>query len=526
VTEIALLLGGAALAHAVCRITGLPAIPVMVVAGSLLALGGWISADEIQEILVLSAAVLVFSAGTELAPEKAGQQWGAALRVGAIQFVALGLAGLGVSYALGFRGFSLAYLAVATAASSTLVGIRILQRRRELFEPSGRLVAGVLLLQDLIVILTAPFLQGLGAELQAALLPLGGTALLLAGAWGVKRRVTPFAARRIDEDREVWLLSFLALLFVFAGVGGAMDVPVVTSAFLAGFALSGYPVSTVARAQLDSLTTFFGALFFTALGTFLAAPAPDDLLAGVALALTVIVVTPAVVGIVAEREGFSARSALTGGFLLAQTSEFSLVIGLQGFVAGVLAPQAFTAIAVSTVITMALTPLLVQDRFVWHLVHLHPFRRRTEPPSHLRDHVLLLGCGSNGSAVLDLLLTYSVPAAVVEEDPAVVRSLQEAEIPAFRGDASDRSVLTAAGLPRTRLVICTLPRARDAGVALEAAPAIPVLVRVFEAEEEAWVRDRGGTPVSYAEAAADDFFHWFDEASGSEPRGRPSAPSL
>jgi monovalent cation:H+ antiporter-2, CPA2 family len=41
------------------------------------------------------------------------------------------------------------YLGLALTASSTLVVVRILQQRQQLFEPLGRLIIGVLLLQDL-----------------------------------------------------------------------------------------------------------------------------------------------------------------------------------------------------------------------------------------------------------------------------------------------------------------------------------------------------------------------------------------
>jgi hypothetical protein len=40
---------------------------------------------------------------------------------------------------------------------------------------------------------------------------------------------------------------------------------------------------------------------------------------------------------------------------------------------------------------------------------------------------------------------------------------------------------------------------------------VPVLVRVFDDEDAAWVTEQGGIPVVYSEAAAEDFLRWFDQ---------------
>lgn len=510
-TQIALLLALAALAHGAARLANLPTTPLLVTAGLGAAAAGWITPAGVQEVVFLSLAVLLFAAGTELSPERLGAQRGPALRVGVVQFVAVGAAGLGTALLLGHGTVPALHLAVAVACSSTLVGIRLLQRRRALFEPFGRLVAGVLLIQDLAVALALPLLGLPAGGDGAPLLSLVATGALVAGAYVLSRTLPAVVGGAMEEDPEMALLGFLSLLFVFVGGGRALGVPDVTAAFLAGFSLSGFPIGPVARHQLASLTAFFGALFFTALGAYLVVPSAEVLAQGILLAALVIVITPVVVSLQAEREGLTARTGLTAGFLLAQTSEFSLVVGLQGTVTGLLPRDAFTALAVATVVTMALTPLLTDERFIERLIRLHPFRKPPGPPPSLQDHVVVLGCGSNGAAVLDLLLTEAVPVAVVEEDPAVVLRLVPAGIPAVRGDAADPEALRAAGVANARAVVSTLPWPRDAETALALAGDVPVLVRVFEADEEAWVRARGGTPVSYAEAAADDFFEWFRE---------------
>ncbi|MEJ2289611.1 MAG: hypothetical protein P8Y02_13405, partial [Deinococcales bacterium] len=56
------------------------------------------------------------------------------------------------------------------------------------------------------------------------------------------------------------------------------------------------------------------------------------------------------------------RPAVEAGLMLAQTSELSLALGLTGMMAGHIGPDVFTVIALDTVGTMLLTPVLTTDR--------------------------------------------------------------------------------------------------------------------------------------------------------------------
>jgi monovalent cation:H+ antiporter-2, CPA2 family len=164
---VVVLLAGAAVAFGVSKWLRLPAIPLLIVAGIMLSRLGIVPVDILQDGLILGLTFLVFVAGIELNPRRVGEHRRAAVRVGVAQFLLLGLAGFAVSLLLGFTVHTSLYLALALTASSTLVVLRILQRRGQLFEPFGRLVIGVLLLQDLLVILMIPILtrlpDGVGA---------------------------------------------------------------------------------------------------------------------------------------------------------------------------------------------------------------------------------------------------------------------------------------------------------------------------------------------------------------------------
>jgi monovalent cation:H+ antiporter-2, CPA2 family len=510
---MAILLVGAAVGLGVAKWLDLPAIPLLLVAGVLLSATGMLPPTVfLQDMLLLGLTVLVFVAGVELNPRRVGRQKRAAIRVGIAQFVVLAGLGLLTSIALGFTLSQSMYLALALSASSTLVVVRLLRSRRQLFEPFGRLVLGVLLLQDLFVILLIPVVvrlpEGPVAALSGFLAALGLTVLAL----GALRWITPWILTRLSLDEEGQLLVTLAILFAYLGMAELLGLPLVAGAFLAGMSLSSFPVSGLVRAQLSSLSDFFLALFFTALGALLVIPSLAGLAKAAVLAAVVLIATPPLVTLVAERAGHSARSAIESGLLLAQTSEFSLVVGLQALAFGHVDQELFSIIALITVATMILTPFVATDRMTWRLMAYHPVRRRLRQEGESRDHVLLLGCGDNGMPLLETIVASGHDVLVVDDDPAVIGRLREGDIPALRGDGADLEVLRAAGAMNARLVISTMRRPADHIALLKYVGNVPVIVRVFEPDDAAAVREHGGNPILYSHAAADEFMRWLEQA--------------
>jgi CPA2 family monovalent cation:H+ antiporter-2 len=507
---IAILLAAAAIGYALAKALRLPAIPLLLLGGVALSYTGALPEVLLEDTLVLGVTFLVFVTGIELSPRRTRQQRRSALRVGVLQFVLLGLAGFLAARFLGFDVLSATYLALALTASSTVVIVRLLRQRRRMFEPYARVVVGVLLLQDMLVIVLVPILT-LAPAGPAAMLRgvLGVVGLGLLGL-GFLRWGAPLL-ERIQDDEETLMLIVLAVLFAFIAVTDLLALPLVVGAFFAGVSLSAFPINAIIRPQLTSIGDFFSAIFFTALGALIRLPTGVELLQAAILSAVVLLVTPPLVAWIAERAGLSARPALEAGLLLAQTSELSLVVGLYGMIEGQIPTTVFTVIALVTLITMMSTPLLSSDRVLWATMRLHPVPRRAHIPPPSGGHVLVLGSGSTGTPLMETLIAYGHEVVVVDDDPAVIAQLQQAEISTIRGDATDADVLTEARARQARVITSTIRRPEDNRRLLEhTAGSVPVLVRVFEEDDAAWMREMGGTPVLYSEAAAEAMLDWYD----------------
>lgn len=520
-TALTVLLAAAALGYAVSRWTGLPALPVLLLSGVAATALVPLESRYLEDALVLGLTVLVFTAGIELNPGRVRQWKRVATAVGLVQFSLLGAVGVGAGVLLGVDLEAALYLGLALSASSTLVVVRILQQRQQLFEPVGRLVTGVLLLQDLLVILLIPVVTRVSEGWFAVGVGLAGTLALTAAAWIMVRWGADFLIRRLAFDEESLLLLVMALLFLFLGASWALDLPLVTGAFLAGVSLSAFPVNLLVRGQLSSLSDFFHALFFTALGAFLPLPTSLEWVRGAILAAAVLVLTPPMVAWIAERGGFSARPALGAGLLLAQTSEFSLVVALLGVSAGQLPGDLLTVIALVTVFTMVLTPFLATDRVALTLMRVHPSRQRKPESPPRTGHVLLLGCGRGGMTLLEELILGPHPVVVVDDDPALVDRLAEAEVEVIRGDVSDPAILAAAGAEGARVVISTIRRVKDNAPLLQLSRTGPTLIRVFDDAEAERVSAQGGTPILYSEAAAEEVLAWMNSSEAPASLRRP-----
>jgi hypothetical protein len=164
----ALLLFAASCAYGLSRWLKLPSLPVLIASGMALNLSGLLPADiglgaastggddhanATMRILEFGLLFLVFASGVELAPRRFSSHTRTVGWVAGIQFSVFTLIGIATSrWIVGLPWLESCYLGFGLAASSTLVVLRQLRVRKAMFEPFGRVLTGVLLLQDVALI--------------------------------------------------------------------------------------------------------------------------------------------------------------------------------------------------------------------------------------------------------------------------------------------------------------------------------------------------------------------------------------
>ncbi len=521
----AILLLTAAAAYGVARWLKLPSLPLLIASGMALNLSGLVPTDlglgemeggdshagAAMRMLEFGLVFLVFASGVELAPRRFASHGRTVAWVGVLQFAVF--AGIGIATAhwvAGFSGLEALYLGFGLAASSTLVVLRQLRMRQAMFEPFGRVVTGVLLLQDAALVAVIVVLSRVSQGLGNVALGLGEVVLLGAVAWVAQRHLIPALVRKMKPDEESLLLWLVAVLFVFVGIAFALGLPPIVGAFAGGFAFSAFPLNGLVRGQLSSVVDFFHALFFVALGALIGIPDLSQWWTAIQFSLIVLIFTPPLVTAVAEWRGMHTRSSIETGLLLAQTSEFSLLLGLSGLTLGHVSLGGFEVLALTTIITMTVTPFLGQEAVARWLLPFHPLRRRIRVPESPHGHIVVLGFGKAGMWTVKPLVKAGEHVLVVDDDAVVCGELAERGIEVLRGDGSDEHMLERAGAAKAKLVICSMRRTSDAIKVLESLKGVPVMVRVFEKFEAEAVERAGGIPIHNAEAAADTFTAWLN----------------
>ena len=195
---------------------------------------------------------------------------------------------------------------------------------KQMFEPFGRLVLGVLLVQDVFIIVLMIVLLSYPEGFLSIISSLLGAIALGFVALTVHRKLIPWVTRQLSLDEEELMLGALGMLFAFSGTAYLLGLPFLVGAFFAGFALSAFPMNGLVRGMLGSLSSFFLALFFISIGAIITMPDLQLIEHSLIFIAVLIAVTVFLVTIVSEMVGYSTRTSIETGLLLSQTSEFSL----------------------------------------------------------------------------------------------------------------------------------------------------------------------------------------------------------
>ncbi len=512
-TTLTLALVAAALALALSARFRVASAPLAIGAGvALSALGAPIDSEMLLEGLLLAATFLVFAVGTQLERQAIARYRSAAIGIAALYLGVTAAIAMAVARLVDLDGITVVYLVLALASSSTLLVVDLLRHRRQSFDPFGRLTTGVAVTQDVVVIfaigLFGPALLG-ATELGLAGLTIAG---LLALTWALSRFVAPAALVRGTLSDEEELLIVLAVLFLFVGLAWGGGLPIVLGAYLAGVVFSRFPVGGVVRGHIASFSDFFTVLFFALLGAFVGIPKPQEFWAEAILIVTVLLLRPVLLLPILRRMQLTVKASMQSMTMLAQAGEVGLIVALVAVGQEHVGEDLVSTVAVVVMVTMALAPMLSSARMVSWLTHAYPQRWPAPTPGR-RGHVIVIGAGDGGRAVLAQLEPLAVDVIVIDDDPVALDALTSRGVTTLRGDGTDTSILHQAEAEHAAAIVSTMRDLHDNEQLLARVDGPSVLMRVFSTEDAARMRELGGVPVIESELATSRFLEWYEGAA-------------
>lgn len=534
ITAIALIFGGAALLLVVADRFDLPAIPIYILAGVIV--GPFVVETQTLalELAQWGIVFLAFVFGVRIEPGRLDAVARDSYPIALVQLVVVGALGYAIGLGLGFGPLDAFYFAVAAALSSSLVGLELMERdvRRNFI--NARLAESIHFVQDVIAVVLLLLLGAAAFTPEAIQTQLAYGTLVLFGGVFVRRYLFSVFRQLSGGVEELLLLTSLSTLMGFVALAELLGVSIVVGAFAAGLAVaSDFTENAEMLNGIDSLTTFFAAIFFVSLGTLVAVPTTTVIALAVVLFVLTVVITPLATIVMTLREGYGTRTASQVGFDLDQVSELALIIAIEAFVLGRIAPELFEAIVLAGGATMISSSFTHRhhDRLWRALIDRDRFRSiktRDKHASHVRegiaDHVILVGFGEQGrttageetEAVGDACADFGIELAVIDNDPEAI-ALAETQYDNYVfGDILDPRTWEQANHESARLVVSTIADREISEAVLDLTTDIDTMLTAADSDAALSLLERGAFYVNVPDVLAAEQLAEYIEGSLSE----------
>lgn len=412
----------------------------------------------ISTLSELGVVFLLFIIGLEFSVEKFSAIKRYALAGGILQVslttILITLLGL----AIGLNLKSAIFLGFLVSFSSTAIVMKIMHQKHLTHSLQGRVTLGILIFQDIaviVVILLIPLLGGESINLNAIpniIITIIGLAILIfVGAkWFIPLALKD-AAKTKNRDLFLLLTLFLCMGTTFAtsfiGIGPELG------AFIAGLLISNTEYSHQTLGYVQPFQDVFMSLFFISIGLMVNLHLFLYNI-WIILILTVIILiinftATLITGMVLK---LPTKVSITIAILLSQIGEFSFVLASEGMKYGLMTSRFFSIFLGVSILTMSLTPFLqkMTPKIIKQFRKINYFQvdnelktlpEEFEEVKPIEDHVILVGLGRVGKQMTKACNQFNVPILAVDMNPIVVEQQQELGVPIIYGNASNESVL-------------------------------------------------------------------------------------
>ena len=472
---VALIVAGAVIAY-ICHRAGLVPIVGFLLAGVAIgpsALGLVRDQALVDAVAEVGVILLLFTIGIEFSFEKLARIKKLIFGGGSLQVVLTTLAVMGLLLLVDIDWKAGLFTGFLVALSSTAIVLKLLGDRGETDASHGQIALGLLIFQDLaiiVMVLLVPMLGGSGGSALDVALALGKAVGIIAAvllfARGLMPKLLEMVARTCSP--ELFLLTVIAICFGTAYLTSMAGVSLSLGAFLAGLLVGESRFSEHALSEIMPLQILFSATFFISVGmlldlNFLMHNFPLVL----AVILAVLVVKVVTTGASVMALGYRMPLAAASGLLLAQIGEFSFVLEKAGREAG-LSPAGLgeagsqTFIAASVVL-MVLTPLLawlgrkLSSGIEHRRTNAEAISMDAEPlPDnlpYLDNHVIVAGYGEAARRLVRILKESRIPYIITTLSPAGANEAEREGLPVLRGDSTRQRTLLHVGADRAKMMV-------------------------------------------------------------------------
>jgi len=329
--------------------------------------------DVLSATADLGVVLLLFTVGLEFPLAKFRKSFKSYAGIAVIEIALMFLISFAVGFWLNWPFMDCLFLGAALASSSTVIIAKVLGDMGKMKDVSAHIMLGVLVIEDLIVVVTLSTITSIvGADSPglAGLAWTGGKILLfIAGAFIVGLLLVP---RLVDgaahaehddsaEHDEVIILVALGLCFGLSIIGNSLGLSLAVGAFLMGLFVAGARSASRVASLTSSIKSMFAAIFFVSMGAFI------DITQFRVFLVPALIVTAAMMvgkilgcGLGTKAFGYDLSTSLKVGLGMGQIGEFAFIVAKVGQDLNVTSPFLFPTIGVAVAITAFLTPYMIR----------------------------------------------------------------------------------------------------------------------------------------------------------------------
>ena len=425
--------------------------------------------EQVAVMAEIGVILLLFSVGIEVSLKNILEIKKYVLVGGSLQVILTILAVFAVLVGIGLPAGEALFFGFLISLSSTAIVLRIIQKRDEFDSIYGKTTLGILIFQDIAVVpmmLITPLLPGatqISTESPLLMLAKGlglMIMVIICAKWIVPPLLFYIAKTR---DRELFLLSIVAICFAVAWATQMAGLSLGLGAFLAGMIISESPYSHQAFGNVLPLRDAFASFFFISIGMLLDL---NFLMLNpgyiILVAVGVLVMKALIAGFATSVMGLPLRVSVLVGLALSQIGEFSFILSKVGWDSGIISAEGYQLFLDVAVLTMGATSFLmaasprIADGVLWL-----PFPKKLKNRTYLKpktdkearkDHIIIVGYGVNGRNVARSARSREIPYTIVEIDPEIVKKEGMRGEPIDFGDATQESVLLHVGIMDARVM--------------------------------------------------------------------------
>jgi Kef-type K+ transport system membrane component KefB/voltage-gated potassium channel Kch len=425
------------------------------------------SEDMFSAFAKIGISFLLFMVGLSLNVKHIQKVGKVATLTGIGQVLFTSVIGYFICRGLGFPHMTSIYIGIALTFSSTIIVIKLLSDKEDLDKLYGRIVVGILVIQDLVAIFLLMFMSSYGKSWEffgkSFIFGIGAIALV----YLVARYVFPKLLPSIAKSQELLFLFSLGWCFVLSIGFSLFNFSIEIGALLAGISLASTPFAAQINSKVRSIRDFFILMFFISLISHVTFSDLGIVIKpAIILSLFVLLGSPIVVLLVMGFLGFSKRNSFLSGITIAQISEFSLIVIMMGVSKGLIEGKILSMITLVSIFTMFGSTywIMYGSKMYQHVAPFLKLFERKELIDKLNYHdkkmeykIYLFGYNRTGYSILRSLRRLKKSYLVIDHNPDTVITLAKEGIHCKYGDAEDIELLAELDPSKVEMVISTIP---------------------------------------------------------------------